>query len=223
MFKAIVEAFPHTIPLLVGYVLIGATFGVLVQQEGHSVWFALYMSVFIYAGAVQFLVVGLLAAHVSLLNVFLLVVLLNVRQICYAVSMLEPFSGMGKRVFYMAHTLSDETFMLLNFVKPKESAPQDFMLAIACLHHIYWVLGTALGVVLANQFSLNIQGISFIIVGVFVVIFVEQWRSTNRHAPALVGLLSAAGCLALFGKTYFLLPTLAIMVVVFILFKRRLE
>ncbi|MFC3847197.1 AzlC family ABC transporter permease [Helicobacter baculiformis] len=217
------EAFPHTIPMLLGFILVGATFGVLVQQEGYSFWVAIFMSLFIYAGAVQFLVVGLLSVHASLLNIFLLVALLNARQICYAISMLEPFSKTGGRLYYLAHTLTDETFMLLNFAKPKQSMPQDFMLAIALLNQIYWVAGTVLGALLGEGFSLNVEGISFIITGTFLVIFMEQWKATERHTPALIGFLSALGCFVLFGKTHFLLPTLLVMVGIFVFFKRRLE
>ncbi len=36
------EAFPHTIPMLLGFILMGATFGVLVQQEGYGFWVAVY-------------------------------------------------------------------------------------------------------------------------------------------------------------------------------------
>ncbi|WP_121756578.1 AzlC family ABC transporter permease [Helicobacter felis] len=217
------EAFPHTIPMLLGFILMGATFGVLVQQEGYGFWVAMFMGLFVYAGAVQFLVVGLLSTHTSLLSIFLLVALLNTRQICYAISMLEPFSTTGKRIYYLAHTLTDETFMLLNFAKPKQSAREDFMFAIALLNHIYWMVGTALGAVLGDGFSLNVEGISFIVVGTFLVIFIEQWKATKRHAPALIGLLSALACFILFGKTHFLLPTLLVMVGIFVLFRRRLE
>ncbi|WP_121020851.1 AzlC family ABC transporter permease [Helicobacter vulpis] len=217
------EAFPHTIPLLVGFILVGATFGVLVQQAGYGFWVAVFMSVFIYAGAVQFLVVGLLSAHADMLNIFLLVALLNARQICYAIAMLEPFNKTRGRIYYLAHTLTDESFSLLALVKPKQSDPQDFMLAISMLNQIYWVVGTALGALLGEGFTLNVEGISFIVTGTFLVIFMEQWKATQRHAPALIGLLSALGCFLLFGKVHFLLPTLLVMVCILIFFKRRLE
>ncbi|CRF49017.1 hypothetical protein HHE03_06130 [Helicobacter heilmannii] len=39
-----------------------------------------------------------------MLNVFFKLFCLMSRQVCYVVSMLEPFSGMGRRVFCMIHT-----------------------------------------------------------------------------------------------------------------------
>ena len=45
----------------------------------------------------------------------------------------------------------------------------------------------------------------------FVVIFLEQWRTKGR-APAVLGVLSAVACLLLFGSTWFILPTMAVLV-----------
>ncbi|WP_120948317.1 AzlC family ABC transporter permease [Helicobacter mehlei] len=217
------EAFPHTIPICLGYLLMGVALGIFLQQNGYGVFATLCMSLFVYAGAVQFMVVALVSVHASLLNIFLLVAVVNARQICYAIAMIEPFSGMKKRLYYIAHALSDETFMLLNVAQPKQSVREDFMLAIALLNQSYWVLGTLLGSLLGDSFKLDVRGMSFVMVSIFVVIFMEQWKSTSRHAPALIGLMSALVCFIIFGKSHFLLPTLAIMVAIFLLFKRRLD
>lgn len=220
---ALKEAFPHTIPICLGYTLMGAALGVLLKEDGYGVFFAFCMSLFIYAGAVQFMVVALISVQASLLNIFLLVALVNARQVCYAIAMIEPFSQMQKRLYYIAHALSDETFMLLNVAQPKDSVREDFMLATALLNHGYWVLGTLLGSLVGEGFTLDVRGMPFVMVSIFVVIFMEQWKSTNRHAPALTGLISAIVCFVIFGKTHFLLPTLVLMVVIFVLFKRRLD
>ncbi|WP_073193808.1 AzlC family ABC transporter permease [Helicobacter suis] len=216
---AIQEAFPHTLPICLGYTLMGITWGILCKQDGHGLLFILGVSLFIYAGAVQFMLVALMEIKASLLNIFLLVLLVNIRQMCYAISMLEPFASMQKkRILYMAHTLSDETFMLLNLIKPQKSSSQDFMFAIALLNHVYWVFGCVAGGLLGGSFNLNVAGMSFIMVAIFVVIFIEQWKSTNRHASALIGLFSSIICFLLFGKAHFLLPTFFFFVVFFFFF-----
>ncbi|WP_281747144.1 AzlC family ABC transporter permease [Helicobacter suis] len=221
---AIQEAFPHTLPICLGYTLMGITWGILCKQDGHGLLFILGVSLFIYAGVVQFMLVALMEIKASLLNIFLLVLLVNVRQMCYAISMLEPFASMQKkRILYMAHTLSDETFMLLNLIKPQKSSSQDFMFAIALLNHVYWVFGCVAGGLLGGSFNLNVAGMSFIMVAIFVVIFIEQWKSTNRHASALIGLFSSIICFLLFGKAHFLLPTLILMGLIFLCFRRQFE
>ena len=41
----------------------------------------------------------------------------------------------------------------------------------------------------------------------------EQWLSTKHHAPAIIGLVSTAVCLALFGKDIFLIPSMVLIAV----------
>ncbi len=57
----------------------------------------------------------------------------------------------------------------------------------------------------------------------FVVMAVEQWKSTSRHAPALCGLCSGVVCLLVFGPDYFLIPSLCIIVAVMLAGRSKLE
>ena len=54
-------ALKKTIPVMGTYVTLGIGFGMLLEKNGFGVWWALAMSVFIYAGAMQYVAVGLLA------------------------------------------------------------------------------------------------------------------------------------------------------------------
>ena len=95
--SALKEAFPHTLPIFVGYILMGATFGILLQKAGFSWVWALGMGVIIYAGAMQFACVALLANGAGLLESFLLSLMINSRQIFYALSALSLFSSVEKK------------------------------------------------------------------------------------------------------------------------------
>ena len=54
-------------------------------------------------------------------------------------------------------------------------------------------------------------------------IFIEQWRSTTRHAPAIIGLLVTAVCLALFGSESFLIPAMGMILLLLCLHKDKEE
>ena len=62
------KAFVKTLPVMAGYVVLGIGFGILLRGAGFGVWVALAMSVFIYAGSMQYVGVGLLAGGASLLR-----------------------------------------------------------------------------------------------------------------------------------------------------------
>ena len=60
-------AFRDTIPVMTGYLFLGFGFGILAQQNGLSLWWALAMSVFIYAGSMQFVAVTMLTRFLPFL------------------------------------------------------------------------------------------------------------------------------------------------------------
>ncbi len=90
-------AFHVTIPVLMGYLAIGMAFGLMMDSAGYNVFWALLMSLIIYAGAGQYMGVTLLAAGASPLQTALMTLLLNFRHMFYGLSMLEKFRGMGLR------------------------------------------------------------------------------------------------------------------------------
>ena len=60
-------AFRDTIPVMTGYLFLGFGFGILAQQNGLSLWWALAMSVLIYAGSMRFVAVTMLTRFLPFL------------------------------------------------------------------------------------------------------------------------------------------------------------
>ncbi|WP_104744574.1 azaleucine resistance protein AzlC [Helicobacter acinonychis] len=222
--KALKNAFPHTISILLGYLLMGTTFGMLLTQQGYDYKVALFMSLFIYAGAVQFVAITLLSMQADLMNVLIVSLLVNARQTCYALSMLDRFKNTKWRLPYLAHTLSDETFALLNLYAPKKGVNEnDFMFSISLLNHSYWVIGSLIGSLAGSRFSFDAQGVGFVMTAIFIVLFMEQYKRNTNHKNAWLGVLIAVVCLALFGTKYFLLFALVLMLLALIFFRKQLE
>ena len=70
-----------------GYIPMGIAFGVLFQNLGYEWYFAPLMGLLVYAGAAQFMAVGLLAAQASLLEVTVAIFILNLRHMFFGVSL----------------------------------------------------------------------------------------------------------------------------------------
>lgn len=223
IFLAFKDAFPHTIPIMMGYLLMGFAFGVLLQKSGYDFVWAFFMSVFIYAGAMQFVAIGLLVSGVGIWGVVVLSIMVNARQIFYAISMLDRFSKMGKKLLYMIHSLTDETFALLNVKKPSDGVNESyFMFFIALLNHIYWIVGSVSGALVGSSLKFDSRGIDFVMTAIFVVIFMEQWKYAKNHTPAIVGIVVSVICLILWGEN-FLLPSLILMTFVLMVLRKKLE
>ena len=214
--KAFAAAFPLTVPVLMGYLAIGIAFGLMLQAEGYGVVWSFLMSLTIYAGSGQYLGVSLLATGAPLTQVAILTLIINFRHLVYGLSMLEKFRGMGWRKLYMIFSLTDETYALLAGVHPPEGVDEKgFYFSIAVLDHLYWIGGSVLGAVAGSLITINTEGIDFAMTALFIVIAVEQWRSTRQHLPALLGAGVTVVCLLLLGQENgrFLIPALVLMIV----------
>lgn len=219
------QAFLRTIPVLMGYGVLGMAFGLLLQRAGfHWIW-ALGISLFVFAGSMQFVLVGLLSQQASLATVALTTILVNSRHLFYGLSFIERFKAMGKRGIYMVFGLTDETYALLcglGDVGTKEDR-DALSFWITALDQSYWVAGSLFGALLGSYVSFDITGIDFAMTALFTVIFVEQWIASKNHLPALIGGLCSILSLLLFGPDNFLLPALIVTVALLLLSRRYLE
>ena len=221
---ALRAAFPRTVPVMVGYLFLGAAFGILLESKWYGFGWAALMSIFIYAGSMQFVAVDLLATGAGFLQVILMTLMVNIRHVFYGISMLGKFRNLGAKKPYMIFSLTDETFSLLCTAEPPKNVDRNwFFFFIALFNQLYWIVGSVVGGLLGSSFSFNTQGIDFAMTALFVVIFVNQWREAKSHVPALVGLVCSLVCLLLFGADNFILPALIGMVVLLSVFRGRLD
>ena len=204
--KAFTAAFPYTIPVFMGYLFLGIAFGVLLSSKGFHVGWALLMSLTIYAGAMQFVAIGLLIGPFGLLNTFIVTLTVNARHLFYGLSVLEKFKESGKFKPYLIFSLTDETYSLLCSIEPPGSVDRKwFMFFLAVLNHFYWVLGSVLGAAAGSLITFDSTGIDFAMTALFIVIFVERWESSKQHLPALLGVCISVVSLLVFGPEHFII------------------
>lgn len=218
------EAFVKTLPVMAGYVVLGIGFGILLRGAGFGVWYALAMSVFIYAGSMQYVGVGLLAGGASVLSTMLTTVMVNARHLFYSISMIESYKDAGKYKPYMIFALTDETYSLLCDGKVPDGVKANrYRFLVSMLNHCYWVTGCVLGSLLGAVLPFSTAGIEFSMTALFIASFTEQWLNTRDHVPALTGLLSTLLCLVLFGSDRFLIPAMLLMTLALTLTGKRRE
>lgn len=207
-------AFPMTIPVMLGYISVGIPFGLLVIKSGLSIWVAIGMSVFVYAGAMQFLAIGLLVNPVGLVQVGLMTLFVNIRHLFYGLSFIELFKTFGLKKQYMIFALTDETYSLLcGMAIQNEISKESLFFAVSLLNQIYWITGTIIGVFLGTLIKFNTAGIEFALTALFIVIFIEQWLAYKTHIPAFLGLVASAFSLIIFGQGSLIIPSMALMLI----------
>ncbi len=231
-------AIKRTIPVMCGYIFMGIAFGLLLQQAGYNFIWAFLISLCIYAGSMQFVLVSFLYGGVSLITIAFMTLLINGRHIFYGLSFIERFQRMGKKYPYMIFSLTDETYSILCSLRANETklraeavlpeAREDKVLfLIALFDQSYWVIGCTLGAIIGEGLAFDYTGIDFSMTALFVVLFIEQWIDADKaktekkiaHLPAIIGILSAIAFLLLLGADSFLLPSLVCTVLILLLLR----
>ncbi len=219
--SAIHAAFMDTVPVMTGYVFLGFGFGIVMQQSGYGVLWSAAMSLFIYAGSMQYMAVSLLTGGASLLTTALTTIVVNARHLFYGISMVDAYKGTGAKKPYLIFALTDETYSLVSQNQaPHGISHHGYCFLVSLFDHIYWVSGTILGGLAGSFLPLNFEGIEFVLTALFVTIFVEQWLSTKNHIPAIIGVAATALCLLVFGKDVFLIPAMGLIAAILVMMRK---
>ena len=215
------KALTAALPVMYSYLIIGMGFGMVVQSRGFGALWAGAMSVFIYAGSMQFVALELIGSGASLLTAAITTVMVNLRHVFYGLSMVDKYKITGAFKPYLIYALSDETYSLV--CNPPQLLPGEqryFYLLVTAMDQSCWVLGSILGGLLGAALPFSTQGIDFALTALFVSVVAEQWLSTKEHTPALLGLGLSLLCLLLFGADQFLLPAMVLILLGLSLYRR---
>ena len=201
-------AFVKSLPIMCSYFFLGAAYGIMMEETGFLWYVALLLSMTVYTGAFQFVLITFLSTGASLLTIAITALLMNSRQSFYSLTFLNDFKRMGKRKLYMIHSLTDETYAVNCTLELPRKEKEDTMFGVALLRHCYWMAATVAGAVLGQLIPFELEGIDFCMTALFVIIFMDQWKKASSHIPALAGLTCGIVCLMIFGQSSFILPAL---------------
>ena len=136
-------ALGKTIPIMFSYLFLSMAFGIMMNQAGFPFYWAYLVSLTVYTGAFQFVIVSFLSAGAGIATIAFTALAMNCRHMFYGVTFLKEFKSMGKCYPYMIFSLTDETYALYCSLEyPKELDHHQVMFDIACLSRAYWLIGT---------------------------------------------------------------------------------
>lgn len=222
--KSLKAAFPYTIPVLIGYLFLGTSFGVLLTSSNFPIYYAPLMSITIFGGSAQLVGVEMLKSPFNPISTIMMTMIINSRHIFYGISMLDRYKNIGIKKIYMIFGLTDETFSINSSTMPGENIDIGwFWFFITLLNHLYWILGGIIGALLGTFIKINYKGIEFVMTALFVVIFIEQWEQHTNHLPAILGLIISFLSLIIFNSENFILPALIFISISLCLFNKKIE
>lgn len=214
-------AFVKSIPIFCSYVFVSMAYGMMMASAGFPWYDSLLVSLTVYTGAFQFVLITFLSSGASLITIALTALLMNSRQSFYSLTFLKEFKQMGRRKLYMIHTMTDETYAVNCTLDLPKKEKEDTMFLVALFSRCYWMVGSVLGGILGQIIPFDLTGIDFCMTALFLIIFIDQWEKAEKHTPALTGLGIGVICLLLFGENRFMLPALLIVSALLLLFQRK--
>ncbi len=224
MKREVMIAFERSIPVFLGYIVLGIAYGVLLSQAGYGILWAFFTSLLVYGGSMQFILITFLGTDISFLSVFLTALSVSSRHIFYGLSFVDVFKHMGWRYPYMVYSLTDETYPLLCQDDYEEGVDvKTIRFLIAAFNHSYWILGGVIGNALGNILPFDSTGMDFAMTALFVVILVNQLSGKASKLPAIIGGICGLISLVLFGPSSFLLPALLATVALLCVLQGKVE
>lgn len=197
--------------VMLGIAVLGLGLGIILNAHGLPIWTAPLLSALVFAGSVEFLMVGMVSGGASLASIALTVFLVNARHLVYGLSYpLHNVKGFWAKALAI-HTLCDEAFAV-NSGPDRNERSGARILWVNTLIYVSWILSVVLGYVLGASFLNDLKGVDFVMVAIFTVLAMDGYRANPDRVTALFVAVSAAIAL-IFAPSSFLVVALGSYVV----------
>ncbi|AYA24330.1 branched-chain amino acid ABC transporter permease [Rhodococcus rhodochrous] len=194
-----------------GLIPLGLAFGVVLTQGGFDWWWAPIFSTVIYAGSMEFLAIGLIAAVTPLASVAAATFLVNFRHVFYGLSF--PLRRIRSRLgrLYGVYALTDESYAIVA-PKAREQLTGTRILTVQVLCQLMWVVSGTVGALIGAVLPEGLTGLEFALTALFAVLAIDAFRA-NRDVPAPVIALVCGLVALLVAKEQMLVVGLGLFVV----------
>lgn len=174
------EGFISALPIVIGYIPVAMAFGLLAKSTGVSFKDSFLFSSVVFAGASQFMALGLISAGISFGSIILSVFLLNLRHLMMSASLSMNLKGIKKKwLALIAFGVTDETFSVASLSNGKVSVP--FLLALEGMSYGSWVGGTVLGYLVGSILPEAVQNsLGIGLYAMFVSILIPEVKKSSN-------------------------------------------
>lgn len=198
MTRDIRDGIKVALPVVLGYLPVGIAYGVLARAAGLSALETAAMSLFVFAGASQFIAVGMLTSGAAVLPIILTTFAVNLRHLLMSSAIAPFFKGQPmKRLVPLSAFLTDESFAVAMHDTSKIAGRPIYLIALQATAYTAWFSGSVIGAVFGSLIDSASFGIPFAMTALFICLLVLQLKSRAHLAVAL-----AAGALALVFKGF---------------------
>lgn len=212
-------AFTLSLPTLFAYFPLGIVFGILAVHLHFSWYFAVLMSAFIYGGSVQFVALGMLASHNSILAILFATLFIAMRNSFYGLSFIDRYESPWYIKIFLMFTMVDAIYaLLLKHSYNNKRSDLKFCIYLNLLIYSYWVVGTFIGAV-AGFWLPDFSGLAFILPCFFMTLVIENYFTHRSWVPLIIPIVASLISFILHPQNYFLLAVILCLFFIFIYHK----
>ncbi|MDC3355456.1 AzlC family ABC transporter permease [Candidatus Pelagibacter sp.] len=213
LIKGIIDVSPLMIPV----VPFGIIYGVIGMDLGIGPYMTLGLSIIIFGGASQIVLLQLFSGGASSLVILSSVGAVNARHVLYGAVLSEHLSGL--KLFWkivLSYVMTDQAFAVSNnyFKKDNKDENQHFhLLGSGFTCWTIWQISTILGIVLGSVVPEEL-GLSFTISLTFLALLINDFRKFKNIIVMLVsGIVATIGYNTVPFKAYIIIAALSALMV----------
>lgn len=224
MKRAFLAAFPHTIPIMTGFLFLGAAYGIYARGAGLPAAVPIITAAVVFAGSMEFVAVDMMTASAVFdpLGMLMMAVMVNARHLFYGISMLDKYKKVGKKKWYLVFGLCDESFSINCTAEVPEDVDSGmFYFFVTVLNQIYWMTGVSIGAFVGSFFT--VEGLDFVMTALLTVIFVDNLLKEKTHIGSLIGVGASLLSLLILGGESFIIPAMLLILLLLTLFRKPIE
>ncbi|MBI9078961.1 MAG: AzlC family ABC transporter permease [Pseudodesulfovibrio sp.] len=173
------SAFRQVSPIILGYLPVGAAFGVLANKAGLSMCNTVLMSCIVYAGSAQLIAVAMFATGMPPLSIVATTFVVNLRHMLMSAALTPSLKSWKKwHLALFAFEITDESFALHSTRFGRDDKSQSVSFLINCMAHISWVIASWLGF-LAGETIPDVEplGIDYALPAMFIALLAMQVKN----------------------------------------------
>ena len=193
MSEDVKQGIKAAMPIVLGYLPVGMAYGVLARAAGLSTLETAGMSIFVFAGASQFIAVSMLGAGAAAFSVILTTFIVNSRHVLMTSALARYFKGLPlRKVVPLSGQVTDESFAVAMADTSLIAERPHYLMALQMTAYSSWVIGSVIGALFGSIIDSALYGIPFAMTALFICLLVMQVRNRVHIIVAV-----AAGVLAL--------------------------
>lgn len=190
--QALLNGFKKAIPIMMGYIPVSFTYGLMARGEGLDAFTTVFISLTSFTSAGQFAGTHVIVDGGTFFEMAMTTLIINIRYTLMSLSLSQRIIDMSIfKKMIIAFGITDESFTVSSFEEGKLTFP--FMLGLSFFPFLSWIFGTILGATTSNILSPRLQdSMGIALYGMFLALIIPQAKKDKKILSVVIVAISVS-------------------------------